>query len=87
MSFSRIDHSPIYRAFCIARLRKIEDYVRAHLAERISIEMLAEYSPKRETNIHLNRLFRSAQAFTVEPRPVEAEDAPLPGSLASSRHF
>ncbi len=68
------------RAFCIARLRKIEDYVRAHLAERISIEMLAEYSPKRETNIHLNRLFRSAQAFTVEPRPVEAADAPLPGS-------
>jgi hypothetical protein len=43
MSFPRIDHSPNYRAFCIARLRKIEDYVRAHLAERISIEMLAEF--------------------------------------------
>jgi hypothetical protein len=80
MSFPRIDHSLIYRAFCIARLRKIEDYVRAHLAESISIEMLAEFSPKWETDIHLNRLFRSAQAFTVEPRPVEAADAPLPGS-------
>jgi hypothetical protein len=60
MSFPRIDHSLIYRAFCIARLRKIEDYGRAHLAESISIEMLAEFSPKWETDIHLNRLFRSA---------------------------
>jgi hypothetical protein len=42
MSFSKIGHSLIYRVFCIARLRTIEDYVRAHLAERISIEMLAE---------------------------------------------
>jgi len=34
---------PDYRGgLPIARLRKIEDYVRAHLAERISIETLAE---------------------------------------------
>jgi hypothetical protein len=37
------DHSLIYRAFRIAQLRKIEDYVRAHLAESILIEMLAEF--------------------------------------------
>src|SRR6516165_12709427 len=37
-------------------------------------------SPKWETDIYLNRRFRSTQAFTVEPRPVEAADASLPGS-------
>ena len=34
----------------------------------------------RLTDIHLNRRFRSAQAFTVEPRPIEAANASLPGS-------
>ena len=33
----------------------------------------------RQTAIRLSRCFRSAQAFTVEPRPVEAANAALPG--------
>jgi hypothetical protein len=37
----------------IARLSKIEDYVRAHLAESISIEMLADLSP-----FHFSRVFK-----------------------------
>ena len=37
-------------------------------------------SLRRLTDIHLNRRFRSAQAFAVEPRPVEAANASFPGS-------
>src|SRR6266536_1609079 len=33
----------------------------------------------RQTAIRLSRCFRSAQASTVEPRPVEAANAALPG--------
>src|SRR5438067_10850896 len=29
---------------------------------------------------HLNRRFRRAEAFTIEPRPIEAANASLPGS-------
>src|ERR1035441_9202453 len=31
-------------------------------------------------HIHLNRRFRTAEAFTIEPRPIEAARASLPGS-------
>ena len=48
---------PDYRGgLPIARLRKIEDYVRAHLAENISIETLAELA---ELNpFHFSRVFK-----------------------------
>jgi hypothetical protein len=36
----------------------------------------------RQTGIRLNRGFRSAQAFTVEPRAVEAASASLDSSFA-----
>jgi AraC family transcriptional regulator len=48
--------------FPIARLRKIEDYVRANLAESISIEKLAdvaELSP-----FHFSRVFKQATGMT-----------------------
>src|ERR1039458_2953816 len=35
---------------------------------------------QRQTCIRLNRRFRSADAFTIEPRPIEAANASLPGS-------
>src|SRR5204863_5041623 len=35
---------------------------------------------ERQTCIHLNRRFRRAEAFTIEPRPIEAANASLPGS-------
>ncbi len=34
----------------------------------------------RDKCIQLDRCFRSAHAFTVEPRPIEVADASLPGS-------
>src|SRR5437667_8718740 len=37
----------------------------------------ASYTGSRS---HLNRRFRRAEAFTVEPRPIEAANASLPGS-------
>jgi hypothetical protein len=37
-------------------------------------------SLRDNSGIRLNRRFRSAQAFTVEPSPVEAANASLPGS-------
>ena len=46
----------------IARLRKVEDYVRAHLAESISIETLAELvelSP-----FHFSRVFKQSTGMT-----------------------
>jgi hypothetical protein len=47
---------PDYRGgLPIARLRKIEDYVHAHLAESISIETLAELSP-----FHFSCVFKQA---------------------------
>ena len=54
---------PDYRGgLPIARLRKIEDYVRAHLAERILLETLAglaELSP-----FHFSRVFKQATGMT-----------------------
>ena len=35
---------------------------------------------ERQTCIRLNRRFRSADALTIEPRPIEAANASLPGS-------
>src|SRR5205814_5777390 len=35
---------------------------------------------ERQTCIHLNRRFRRAQAFTIEPRPIEAANASLPAA-------
>src|SRR5437667_11418899 len=35
---------------------------------------------ERQTCIHLNCRFRRAEAFTIEPRPIEAANASLPGS-------
>ena len=46
----------------IARLRKIEDYVRAHLAESISIEKLAELAEL--SPFHFSRVFKQATAMT-----------------------
>ena len=36
-------------------------------------------SLRRLTDIHLNRRFRSAQAFAVEPRTIEVANAAFPG--------
>ena len=50
---------PDYRGgLPIARLRKIEDYVRAHLAESISIETLAELAEL--STFHFSRVFKQA---------------------------
>ena len=46
----------------IARLRKIEDYVRAHLAESISIEKLAELAELGP--FHFSRVFKQATGMT-----------------------
>jgi AraC family transcriptional regulator len=68
---------PDYRGgLPIARLRKIEDYVRAHLAESISVEALAELvelSP-----FHFSRVFKRATGmsplqFVTRERIVRAQ--------------
>src|SRR6478752_1815437 len=41
----------------------------------------------RDKCIRLSRCFRSAHAFTVEPGPVEAANAALPGSEHRARIF
>ncbi len=46
----------------IARLRKIEDYVRAHLAESISIEVLAELAEL--SPFHFSRVFKQTTGIT-----------------------
>jgi AraC family transcriptional regulator len=54
---------PDYRGgLPIARLRKIEDYVRAHLADSISIEMLAELAEL--SPFHFCRVFKQASGMT-----------------------
>jgi AraC family transcriptional regulator len=54
---------PDYRGgLPIARLRKIEDYVRAHLAERISIETLAELAEL--SPFHFSRVFKQTTGMT-----------------------
>ncbi|MET0539908.1 MAG: AraC family transcriptional regulator, partial [Xanthobacteraceae bacterium] len=54
---------PDYRGgLPIARLRKIEDYVRAHLAESISIEMLAELAEL--SAFHFSRVFKRTTGMT-----------------------
>ena len=54
---------PDYRGgLPIARLRKIRDYVRAHLAESISIEMLAELPEL--SPFHFSRVFKQAAGMT-----------------------
>jgi AraC family transcriptional regulator len=45
----------------IARLRKVEDYVRSHLAESISIEKLAELT---ERPFHFSRVFKQSTGMT-----------------------
>jgi AraC family transcriptional regulator len=46
----------------IARLRKIEDYVHAHLTESISIETLAELAEL--SPFHFSRVFKQATGMT-----------------------
>jgi AraC family transcriptional regulator len=46
----------------IARLRKVEDYVRAHLAERISVEKLAELADL--SPFHFSRVFKQSTGIT-----------------------
>jgi AraC family transcriptional regulator len=46
----------------IARLRKVEDYVRAHLVERISIEKLAELADL--SPFHFSRMFKESTGIT-----------------------
>jgi AraC family transcriptional regulator len=46
----------------IARLRKVEDYVRAHLAENISIEKLAELTEL--SPFHFSRVFKDSTGMT-----------------------
>jgi AraC family transcriptional regulator len=54
---------PDYRGgLPIARLRNIEDYVRAHLAESISIEKLAELAEL--SPFHFSRVFKQATGMT-----------------------
>jgi AraC family transcriptional regulator len=54
---------PDYRGgLPIARLRKIEDYVRAHLAESISIQTLAELAEL--SLFHFSRVFKQATGMT-----------------------
>jgi AraC family transcriptional regulator len=54
---------PDYRGgLRIVRLRKIEDYVRAHLAESISIETLAELAEL--SPFHFSRVFKQATGLT-----------------------
>jgi AraC family transcriptional regulator len=54
---------PDYRGgLPIARLRKIEDYVRANLAESISIENLAELAEL--SPFHFSRVFKQATGMT-----------------------
>jgi AraC family transcriptional regulator len=54
---------PDYRGgLPIARLRKIEDYVRAHLAESISIETLAELA--EPSPFHFSRVFKQTTGIT-----------------------
>jgi AraC family transcriptional regulator len=54
---------PDYRGgLPIARLRKIEDYVRAHLTERIFLETLAESAEL--SPFHFSRVFKQATGMT-----------------------
>ena len=54
---------PNYRGgLPIARLRKIKDYVRSHLAESISIEKLAELAEL--SPFHFSRVFKQAPGLT-----------------------
>jgi AraC family transcriptional regulator len=46
----------------IARLRKVEDYVRAHLAESVSIEKLAELAEL--SLFHFSRVFKQSTGMT-----------------------
>jgi AraC family transcriptional regulator len=60
----------------IARLRKIEDYVRAHLAESISVEALAELVAL--SRFHFSRVFKHATGmsplqFVTRERIVRAQ--------------
>src|SRR5260221_5087830 len=55
---------PVYRGgLPIARLRKIEDYVRAHLAESISVELLAELVEL--SSFHFSRCFNQATGIST----------------------
>jgi AraC family transcriptional regulator len=55
--------NPDYRGgLPIARLRKVEDYARAHLAESISVEMLAESAEL--SPFHFSRVFKQATGMT-----------------------
>jgi AraC family transcriptional regulator len=56
-------HRPGYRGgLPIARLRKIEDHVRAHLAEGISVEKLAELAEL--SPFHFSRVFKQTTGIT-----------------------
>jgi AraC family transcriptional regulator len=68
---------PDYRGgLPIARLRKIEDYVRAHLAESISIETLAELAEL--SPFHFSRVFKQTTGttplqFVIRERMLQAQ--------------
>jgi AraC family transcriptional regulator len=68
---------PDYRGgLRIARLRKVEDYVRTHLAESVSIEMLAELAEL--SPYHFCRVFRQATGmsplqFVTRERMLQAQ--------------
>ncbi len=58
-----VSERPEYRgSLPIARLRKIDDFVRAHLAESISIETLAELAEL--SPFHFSRVFKQATGMT-----------------------
>ncbi|MGA8654877.1 MAG: AraC family transcriptional regulator [Chthoniobacterales bacterium] len=60
-----------HRGLPIARLRKVEDYVRAHLAESISIETLAELAEL--SPFHFSRVFKQTTGITPQ-RPLAIEE-------------
>ena len=80
---------PDYRGgLPIARLRKIEDYVRAHLAESISIEMLAELAEL--SPFHFSRVSKEATGmtplqFVIRERMLQAQQLIRKPPAASSK--
>src|SRR5258707_14745322 len=67
----------------VARLRKMEDYVHAHLAESISIEMLAELAEL--SPFHFCRLFKQATGNT--PLAIRILRTHAKGDMADSRNI
>jgi AraC family transcriptional regulator len=69
---------PDYRGgLPIARLHKVEDYVRAHLAESISIEKLAELAEL--SPFHFSRVFKQSTVSVLRTARVTATVSPSAG--------